>query len=94
MCVSPDTSPAAANLNPASLIPGTSIWKSTEPLHMCNICDVKFSEVGLLNLHKAQDHGLRLQAARADTDTKVIYLPSIHIGAYLVHIGNGNTPPL
>ncbi|CAL1541089.1 unnamed protein product [Lymnaea stagnalis] len=38
---------------------GSAIWKNTEPLHMCNICDIKFCDLGLLNLHKAQDHGLK-----------------------------------
>ncbi|XP_005096459.2 zinc finger protein 423 [Aplysia californica] len=45
--------------SPISNTPVSSIWKSTEPLHMCNICDVKFSDLVLLNIHKAEDHGLK-----------------------------------
>ena len=37
----------------------SAIWKNTEPLHTCNICDVKFCNLALLNLHKAQEHGVK-----------------------------------
>ncbi|GFO07026.1 hypothetical protein PoB_003353100 [Plakobranchus ocellatus] len=46
----PMTSPPAA---------ASAIWKNTEPLHTCNICDMKFCNLTLLNLHKTQDHGVK-----------------------------------
>ena len=54
---------------PASV---SAIWKNTEPLHTCNICDVKFCNLGLLNLHKLQDHGVKhpvnnISSSRAPT---------------------------
>ncbi|RUS75432.1 hypothetical protein EGW08_016811, partial [Elysia chlorotica] len=49
---------------PASV---SAIWKNTEPLHTCNICDVKFCNLGLLNLHKMQDHGVKPPASTAST---------------------------
>lgn len=36
----------------------SGIWKSSEPLHTCNICDLKFSQMSMLQLHKSQNHGL------------------------------------
>lgn len=37
---------------------GSGIWKSSELLHTCNICDMKFEQLVLLQTHKAVDHGL------------------------------------
>ncbi|XP_069112260.1 zinc finger protein 423-like [Argopecten irradians] len=37
---------------------GPGIWKSSELLHTCNICDMKFEQQALLQAHKAVDHGL------------------------------------
>ncbi|XP_052062368.1 zinc finger protein 423-like [Mytilus californianus] len=34
------------------------IWKNTEMLHTCNICDMKFAQQSGLMKHKAIDHGL------------------------------------
>ncbi|XP_071092165.1 zinc finger protein 423-like isoform X1 [Haliotis cracherodii] len=53
----PRTSPMPAS-SPAAM--GSAIWKNTEPMHMCNICDMKFSQQSLLTMHKAQDHGLKV----------------------------------
>ncbi|XP_059171122.1 zinc finger protein 423-like isoform X2 [Physella acuta] len=58
------TSPLTPSISPAPVVsslgtPSSTIWKNTEPLHMCNICDIKFCDLALLNLHKAQDHGLK-----------------------------------
>ncbi|ESO87814.1 hypothetical protein LOTGIDRAFT_81355, partial [Lottia gigantea] len=39
--------------------PAWTIPKTSPPLHICNICDMKFSEMSLLHLHKLQDHGLK-----------------------------------
>ncbi|XP_055891595.1 zinc finger protein 423-like isoform X3 [Biomphalaria glabrata] len=61
--VSPQTpTPSISPLSMSACMataPVSAIWKNTEPLHMCNICDIKFCDMALLNLHKAQDHGLK-----------------------------------
>ncbi|GFR69761.1 zinc finger protein 423-like [Elysia marginata] len=49
--------PQVALTSPPAAV--SAIWKNTEPLHTCNICDVKFCNLALLNLHKAQDHGVK-----------------------------------
>ncbi|CAI9715083.1 finger 423-like [Octopus vulgaris] len=43
-----------------SVTSGSGIWKSTDPLHTCNICDMKFSNLSSLQLHKKQDHRVAL----------------------------------
>lgn len=53
--------PASLEVNPIpqfspSSAPG--IWKNTEMLHTCNICDMKFAQQSFLMKHKAIDHGL------------------------------------
>ncbi|XP_050396843.1 zinc finger protein 423 isoform X1 [Patella vulgata] len=50
------TSPVSAS---TTRTPPSNIWKNVEPLHICNICDMKFSEMSLLQLHKVQDHGVK-----------------------------------
>lgn len=56
--VGPVVSSACTAMEVSNSIPtsGTGIWKSTDPLHTCNICDMKFSNLSSLQLHKKQDH--------------------------------------
>ncbi|KAL3860293.1 hypothetical protein ACJMK2_010433 [Sinanodonta woodiana] len=35
------------------------VWRSSDELYRCNICDMKFNQVSLLQSHKAHDHGLK-----------------------------------
>ena len=44
-----------------SALASTSVWKSGDPMHICNICDQKFTSQALLQTHKSQDHGLKMQ---------------------------------
>lgn len=51
------------------------IWKNTEMLHTCNICDMKFAQQSFLLKHKAIDHGLsnkrRCMSPAASSDDSV-----------------------
>ncbi|KAL8559761.1 hypothetical protein ACOMHN_002294 [Nucella lapillus] len=37
----------------------SAVWKNSEAVHMCNICDSRFTQQSLLAIHKAQEHGLK-----------------------------------
>ncbi|KAK7500297.1 hypothetical protein BaRGS_00008520 [Batillaria attramentaria] len=53
------------SLSPAIPQPAASpqsavaVWKNSEAIHVCNICDSRFTQQALLTIHKAQEHGLR-----------------------------------
>ncbi|KAK3085786.1 hypothetical protein FSP39_008679 [Pinctada imbricata] len=51
----PSNSPGAWKISPVN---SPSLWKTSELLHTCNICDVKFFHQSALQMHKAVDHRL------------------------------------
>ena len=45
--------------SPLTLTSSSAVWKNSEAVHVCNICDSRFTQQALLAIHKAQEHGLR-----------------------------------
>ena len=37
----------------------SAVWKNSEAVHVCNICDSRFTQQSLLAIHKVQEHGLK-----------------------------------
>ncbi|XP_076470064.1 zinc finger protein 423-like [Babylonia areolata] len=49
------------SLSPVALSAlSSAVWKNSEAVHMCNICDSRFTQPSLLAIHKAQEHGLKM----------------------------------
>lgn len=45
--------------SPLATTASSAVWKNSEAVHICNICDSRFTQQALLAIHKAQEHGLR-----------------------------------